>query len=816
MFAEVIINLPKLASALDYAIPPDLQSTILPGCLVEVPVGKQTMQGIVCAIRAESTVPNIKALHNLLDPFPVVTPQQIELATWLAEETLTPLPACLTLMLPPGLSQQADTLYQRIEELVVEKESISSLQNRILDLLKERGPLRGRQLQHAFKYQNWKAAMQALQRRGWVKSQAVLPQPTTHKKTTPAVRLLKDFAPDIELSKNETVQKRRMRVLTFLKEQSKATPIPWLIAQTGANRADVLLLEKMGLLENCEQESLRDPLDHLSAQSEAAIQLTTEQQTILQALTEQLDHPDARMKPALIHGITGSGKTEIYLRLAAYVLQRGQQVIMLVPEISLTPQTIQRFLNRFPNQVGVIHSRLSPGERYDTWRRIRDGEIKVIVGPRSALFAPCASPALIILDECHDDSFYQREPAPIYDSLQAAIQYGHLCKALVVLGSATPNIQTMVQAQQQNWQIFTLTKRVSTYLAEGKPELPPVEIVDMRQELQAGNRSIFSRALQAALGDVLHKKQQAILFLNRRGSATYVFCRQCGVVLKCPRCDLPLTLHVHTGDPAGNTMLECHTCRYTRGLPNKCPNCGSTQIRQYGSGTEKVQQTVQELFPQASILRWDAETARGKNADEIILNRFASHQADILIGTQMVAKGLDLPLVTLVGVVLADVSLSFPDYRAAERSFQLLTQVAGRAGRSGLGGKVIFQSFQPDHYVIRAAAAHDYQSFYDQETQHRRQRAYPPYSHLLRLEYRHRNAQQAADAAAHMKNNLQQWIANQNLHETEIKGPKPCFFQRINGMYRWEIIISGPDPLALLRGKALEDWRIELDPPSVL
>ena len=561
-----------------------------------------------------------------------------------------------------------------------------------------------------------------------------------------------------------------------------------------------------------DQETIRDPLAHLSPQQETAIQLTAKQDEIVRALTKALDQENAQLKPALIHGITGSGKTEIYLRLAAHTLALGKQVIMMVPEISLTPQTIQRFLNRFGDQVGVIHSRLSPGERYDTWRRIRSGEIKVIIGPRSALFSPCSAPGLIILDECHDDSFYQREPSPAYDGIQAAIAYGELCHAQVILGSATPNIATMVQAEQEAWPLFRLDQRVSMHPASGTLELPPVEVVDMRQELQAGNRSIFSRSLQAALADVLQKKQQAILFLNRRGSATYVFCRECGTVIKCPRCDLPLTLHTHDT----SSVLRCHTCNYKRNMPQKCPTCGSTQIRQYGSGTEKVQQMVQTLFPQAGIIRWDAETARGKDAHELIMHRFSSHQADILVGTQMLAKGLDLPLVTLVGVVLADVSLSFPDYRAHERAFQLLTQVAGRAGRSGLGGQVIFQTFQPEHYVIQAAAGHDYASFFSQETEHRRKHGYPPYAHLVRLEYRHRDAQQAADTAAQMKNNLQQWIESGGFHETEINGPKPCFFQRVNSMYRWEIILHGPDPLAILRDKDLRDWRIEIDPPTVL
>jgi len=342
-----------------------------------------------------------------------------------------------------------------------------------------------------------------------------------------------------------------------------------------------------------------------------------------------------------------------------------------------------------------------------------------------------------------------------------------------------------------------------------------VEIVDMRQELQAGNRSMLSRSLQSALTETLQRHQQAILFLNRRGSSTYVFCRNCGFVMKCPRCDLALTLHIQSGETKAE-KLHCHTCNYTRAMPEKCPNCESPHIRHFGSGTQKVQEIVQKFLPHARILRWDAETAHEKNADEIIMNRFVDHQADILIGTQMVAKGLDLPLVTLVGVILADVGLNFPDYRTAERSFQLLTQVAGRAGRSSLGGSVIFQTFCPEHYAIQAAAEHDFQQFYELEIKHRQQHNYPPFSRLVRMEYKHRAAEQAQNAAVQMKQQLEYWIQKEGFSETEIKGPTPCYFQRVNGYYRWQILLSGPDPIRLLRNKILQDWKIEVDPPSIL
>jgi primosomal protein N' (replication factor Y) len=332
----------------------------------------------------------------------------------------------------------------------------------------------------------------------------------------------------------------------------------------------------------------------------------------------------------------------------------------------------------------------------------------------------------------------------------------------------------------------------------------------MRLELKAGNRTIFSRDLQAALRETLELHQQAILFLNRRGTATYVFCRQCGYSLKCPRCDLPLTFH---SDENG---LVCHTCNYRRQMPKTCPQCNSPQIRQFGTGTEKVESDVQALFPGARILRWDAETTRQKGAHDILLQAFLNHQADILVGTQMLAKGLDLPLVTLVGVVLADVSLQLPDYTAGERAFQLLTQVAGRAGRSPLGGKVILQTFQPDHYAIRAAALHDYAGFYHQELEHRKRLRYPPFVRLARLETRNANAAKAETDARAMARQIQGWIHEGDHRGTEIIGPVPCFFSRQNGLYRWQIVLRSPDPAAVLRGRALGDWRLEIDPVNLL
>ncbi|MDO9300707.1 MAG: primosomal protein N', partial [Anaerolineales bacterium] len=386
----------------------------------------------------------------------------------------------------------------------------------------------------------------------------------------------------------------------------------------------------------------------------------------------------AKRSSFILYGVTGSGKTEIYLRAAEETIKRGKQVIILVPEIALTPQAVRRFLSRFPGQVGLVHSKLSEGERYDTWRRARSGKLKVIIGARSALFTPLPNVGLIVVDECHDSSFYQSDP-PYYHAVAAAQDYARLCGAVCVLGSATPTVEQRFQAEHGQLIKLELPCRIV------ETGLPPVQVVDMREELKTGNRGIFSRALAESLAETISRGEQAILFLNRRGTATYIFCRDCGHVLKCPNCETPLTYHVENqvegqkskvADLRPSTFdLRCHRCNYTRKMPKTCPACGGKNIRAYGLGSEKVEADVQAMFPNVRTLRWDWDTTRQKDAHEMILTHFSNHQADVLVGTQMLAKGLDLPLVTLVGIVLADVGLNLPDPFASERVFQTLTQV---------------------------------------------------------------------------------------------------------------------------------------------
>lgn len=815
-FVQIVVNMPSVAGIFDYAVSESLTGKIGVGHLVIVPFGKQTSQGVVFRFIDQPSVPQVKEIAELVDPEPVLTQAQIALAESMAESTLSPLAAVVGLFLPVGLNQQVDTVYEIREQGIANRGVVSSkvispqtqrqtIEDRILSLLKMRGPLRGRQIDTHFARVDWRRTAGFLVRKGVLSSRSILPPPRVRSKFIRVAQLA--VPPEeaesemLNLGTKQTLA-RRQSALRFLIQQPEAINLSWVYAQSGCNLADLQELEERGLIRLFESEIFRDPLQRIESRGVERgqkLELTPEQSFALMEIGKAITSSDIR-RPFLLQGVTGSGKTEIYLRAAEDVIKRGKQAIILVPEIALTPQTVRRFLSRFPGQVGIVHSKLSEGERYDTWRRARSGKLKVIIGARSALFAPLPNIGLIVADECHDASFHQSEP-PFYHAVNAAQAYARLCGAVCVLGSATPTIEQRYQAETKQIQQLDLPKRIV------QAEMPPVHIVDMRDELKAGSRGIFSRLLLKELESTLKRGEQAILFLNRRGTATYVFCRDCGYVLKCPNCETPLTLHTDNKE-----RLLCHHCGYERGKPKSCPQCGGKQIREYGLGSEKVEEEINTLFPKARTLRWDWDTTRQKDAHEMILTHFANHKADVLIGTQMLAKGLDLPLVTLVGIVLADVGLNLPDPFAGERVFQTLTQVAGRAGRSERGGKVVLQSFDPAHPVIQFAAGHDVNGFYQYELEQRKRLGYPPFSHLVRLEFRSQDQASAEKEAQRVAEKL----STVNRQPSTVIGPVPCFFAKVNNEYRWQIILRGANPRELLQSVKLDGWRVEVEPVSLL
>jgi len=610
------------------------------------------------------------------------------------------------------------------------------------------------------------------------------------------------------------------RVLDTLLSAGEPVWVGWLYAETGTNRQVLNALEAAGLLKYVERRRYRDPLAQRVFGAEPFPALLAGQRKAWQAISAALRQPvDGEPKRLLLHGVTGSGKTELYMRAAQQVLQRDGQVLVLEPEVGMAVQTVQRFARRFPGQVYLWHGQLSAGERFDLWLRSQQNEAPIIVGTRSALFLPLPRLQLIVLDE-EQDTAYKNPMAPRYHARAVAEKLAALAHAVLLSGTASPDVVTFFRARQGAYQLLTLPERVIVPKQSAAPprttrQLPPVRVIDMRKELQAGNRSMFSRALQKGMHRVLAAGEQAILLLNRRGGATFVLCRDCGHVLKCEACDVPLTFHVDATKPGGGELV-CHYCGRRYPVPERCPVCGSPRIRYFGGGTQRVVEEVRRLWPKARTLRLDRDSARRKGAYWRILEQFQARQADILVGTQMVSKGLDLPFVTLVGVVSADTTIFLPDFNAAERTFQMLLQVVGRVGRSERGGEAFIQTYRPDLYPILAASRHDFGAYFEQELRWRRRSGYPPFERLLLLTYLHPQEQETERAARALATKLHRRMISgrQTCH---MIGPAPAFYSRLGGNYRWQIVLRCHDPASLLRNMALpRGWRIDVDPISLL
>lgn len=901
MYAIVAVHRP-VRQTFHYEIPVTLLDRLQVGHLVEVEFGVARLSGVVVGFDSHSPVPKTKPILELIDPEPVITPLQLDIAYWLADNTLAPIGLCIWLMLPSGIQSTSTMRYTLLDPAAVPN---TPNQKRVLSLLKTRGPLLATQLQRALPRVNWRSAVTSLLQRGVLDQTMVIRPPSVNPKTVRALGLAIPplaipaiashlgreskranvlevllAAPDHQLALEETmalagckaspikavaemglvsIENRIVRLIVDspsakaamieLRESQPEIDLLYYLAAagemvetraamqaTGVKDANITRLAEDGIILLGETEVWRDPLSDLVTMPDLAPPLTSGQQQVwdsIRAYMEGIRWGESSPDPSsphvfLVHGVTGSGKTEIYMRAVQQALAQGRQALVLVPEIALTTQLVQRFAARFPQQIAVAHSNLSVGERYDTWRRVRAGEINVVVGARSALFMPLPDPGLVILDEEHDDSYKQGPPIlpPFYHARDVAIEMMWRNRGTVILGSATPDTTTFYHAERGNYVLLRMPDRVLAYREKIKRqiaylnlpsaryiptdaeeavsiELPPVEVVDMRHELREGNRSIFSRTLQNHLSEVLVNEQQAILFLNRRGTATHVMCRDCGHVVVCSRCDTPLTYH------APREALICHHCGKRQSSPTRCPVCNGQHIRYFGAGTEKLDQLLQESYPQARVLRWDQDTAKERGAHERILKQFLDRQADILVGTQMIAKGLDIPLVTLVGIVSADTSLGLPDYRVGERTFQLLTQVAGRAGRGLLGGRVVLQTYQPDHYAIQAAATHDYAQFYQQEIAFRELTRYPPFARLARLLFRDNQQTAVIREAEVMADTLRRRQSQGEYQATEVIGPTPCFFMRQDGVFRWQILVRTSDPVAFFRD-------IELGPSAIL
>lgn len=566
---------------------------------------------------------------------------------------------------------------------------------------------------------------------------------------------------------------RQAEVLRRLLAAGQGHSLPAATLAANGGYGPLVALRERGFIGQESIRMYRSPGEESLGEKPSRPALTVAQSAAVKAIESALDAKATGT--VLLHGVTGSGKTEVYLKVIETCLARGMGAAVLVPEISLTPQTVGRFRARFGRQIAVLHSRLGSGERFDEWSRIRRGEVRLVVGARSAVFAPLKNLGMIIIDEEHEAS-YKQDETPRYHAREVARERLRRTGGVLVLGSATPSLETFHLASTGGASYVRLPERVA------KRPLPKADIVDMRQELLAGNRSMFSRILVSELEATLHRKEQAILLLNRRGFASFLLCRECGTVPRCPQCGVSLTLH------QAPDVLQCHYCDYREELPHACPSCTGPYLRPFGAGTQRVEQEVARLFPWARTARMDRDTTARKGDHQRILRAFAARETDILIGTQMIAKGLDFPQVTCVGVVSADTALHFPDFRAAERTFQLLTQVAGRAGRGETEGRVVLQTYTPDHYAVQTAARHDYATFARRELSYRQRTGYPPYVELARLLVTGEDEAEVARTAFALAQGCAAAI-----DDRKILGPTPAPLARIQGKFRWHLLLKGSE-----------------------
>jgi primosomal protein N' (replication factor Y) len=800
-YAEVSVNSPLAQRrTFSYAIPPGMEVNV--GQAVLVPFGERTLQGIVMALSQTPAVSEVRRITAPITPELVLSPARVGLARWLSEYYLCPLFEAVAMMLPPGFERRALTLLS-LNPRVTEPPILAEAQGRVLELVKTHREVSLGQLERALgkkKAQNavaWLVARNILVRRYELEPVKLKP------KSAPYLEL--NVPPATAIAEAARLRERRALKMAGLLELLARSPGQMALSaarqKQGITAVTAKTLVKRGLVKLLERPVIRDPLEGMTPVYGEPPALTPSQQAAVNAIVASLRSPKPEV--FLLHGVTASGKTEVYLRALTEAVKMGRRGIALVPEISLTPQTIERFSARFPGRVAVLHSLLSPGEQFDEWRRIEHAQFDVVIGPRSALFTPQPDLGLIIIDEEHEWSYKQDTP-PRYHAREVALEMARQAGAAVVLGSATPDTVTYFHARRGDYRLLELPERVVPKLAS---PLPGVEIVDMRDELKAGQRGLFSRSLAAALAETIARGEQAILFLNRRGGANFVQCRNCGYTFRCRRCDVTLTHHPDKG------RLVCHQCHYQMAIPTACPRCRSRQLNFLGTGTQKLEQETRLAFPQAKLLRWDSDVTTTYRQHQQIIDRFRRREADILLGTQMVAKGLDLPAVTLVGVVDADTSLNLPDFRAGERTFQLLSQVAGRAGRGAHGGRAIIQTYSPEHYAIKAAAGHDYALFYEKEMAYRRLLGNPPFNRLARLVFAHPNDIRARQEAESLKRRLADEIARKGIAATAVLGPAPAFIPRLRGSYRWQIMVRGPELSGLIgQLDPPRGWAIDIDP----
>ncbi len=778
MYANVLImeNPGNFDQILTYSIPVAIKTEA--GSLVLVPVRQQFCKGIILSMQEERpALKRIKEIKQVLPGESFVTKVGLQLAHWIAEYYICSLNKALQLFLPPPVRMKEKLVYLLnnqgetggVGELLLQEQErriLELLRKNISEGLTSQGIARrlGQSVQQELAY--------LVDNHFITLKKVFVPQVTPREKVMFRIKEGKQ-AINGEAEQEKMLKRAPRQKALFEMIREKPYSLAELKEKGVYNRAALQALAEKNLIEIFCEEMDRNPLRQKS-RNKRPQSLNTAQQQICETIGQSLQ---AGQRKWLLYGVTGSGKTEVYLHVMEKALAQGKQVLYLVPEIALTPQTISLLVAVFGEKVAVLHSALSPGERHDEWRKIQEGRARVVLGPRSAVFAPFTALGLIIIDEEHEHTYKQNEPDPRYDARCVAEKLAELTRAVLVMGSATPSLRSFLAANKGEYGLLTLPYRVAS-----RP-LPVVEIIDMKKEIKEGNSSIFSTRLLEALQRTMEAGEQAILFINRRGFHTYVMCRECGKPLTCPRCNITLNYH------RAKAKLVCHYCNYVRALPKSCPFCGSTYVRYFGTGTERVAEELVRFFPALPFIRMDTDTTQKKDSHMKMLQAFQEGRARVLIGTQMIAKGLDFPQVTLVGIINPDFLLNMPDYQAGERSFQLMTQVAGRAGRGEEPGKVLIQTYNPEHYLFPSIVRQNYPEFYQQEIANREMLQYPPFVYLARILVSGYNEKQVMQRIQLWAEMLKKEIFTSG-ENIELLGPGPAPLEFLRKRFRYHIIIK--------------------------
>ena len=825
-FAEVAVDAPiGPGRTLSYSIPPGME--VVAGQLVWVPLGNRPVKGIVFQLVPQPAVEQTRDILSAVGPGPLITLPSLQLARWISTYYLSSLYEAAALYLPPNFEGQVRCYLNR--GLASDAATIQDREREILDHVDSRGEAEERELLKSLG-SSYDREMRRLLRKGALVRRWELPRPKPSHRYEVYLRLplsrVRGGEDDALLLERAP---RQRKLYSYLLQGGEPITRSQANKEYGSTSVAALLAKDLAGEEWVRVERISPIVSMVESPSEGQHKLTKHQEKALSQITESLEGTQGMPQRHLLYGVTGSGKTEVYLRALKCCVSLGKQGIFLVPEIALTPQTVHRLGARFPGRVALLHSGLTARQHLDQWWGIKEGKYDVVVGPRSAIFAPVQNLGLVVMDEEHEWTYKQGDAVPRYHAREAALRRAEMAGAVFVGGSATPDVESYYRASQGEFSLHLLPDRIAPEISSsaqlsGLPgtlspralsptggTLARVEICDMREELKAGNRSIFSRALAGALGECLDRGEQTILFLNRRGSTTVVQCRDCGHTMGCRSCSTTLTYHSTTA------KLVCHLCNRRSKLPNKCPGCSGERIRYLGLGTQRVVEELTAQIPGVRVLRWDRDAARTPQGHEQIMGEFLRGEAQVLVGTQMVAKGLHLPNVTLVGTVLADVGLNLPDFRAGERSFQLLCQVAGRAGRGAAPGRVIIQTYNPDNYAVQAAAAQDYLALYVREIEARRQMGNPPFGHLIRMVYMHTSPYACQREAQRLGRTLRRKVAATGITDVDVVGPAPANPERLRGRYRWHLVLRGWDLHSFLEGvDTPNDWIVDVDPVSML